>query len=162
MNHRRRRIFYLAYFDLVTIKLFDLLSVFFNSKIVNKRGSDGSDEDEGGLEHFVGGHHNHQDHHRLQDPVHQVEPDRDKVLLPPSLHSLIREARCYFVLFLCEHVSEAVQQWDADVATEQDNEVEDDSERVYGRHVKVVTALVSLISEVHVVVIELVLSTSAY
>ena len=162
MNHRRRWIFYLSYFDLVTIKLFDLLSVFFNSKIVNKGGSDGGDEDEGRLEHFVGGHHNHQDHHRLQDPVHQVKPDRDQILLPPSLHRRIREARCYSVLFLGEHVSQTIQQWDANVATEQDNEVEDDSERVYGRHVKVVTALVSLISEVHVIVIELVLSTSTH
>ena len=152
----------LTRFDLVSIKLFDLLSVCFNSKKVNKGGSDGGDQDEGCLEHFVGGRHNHQDHHRLQNPVHQVELDGDEVLLPPSPHGLIRQAGCNFILFLCEHVSETVQQWDANVATEQDNEVEEYSEGVHGRHVEVVTALVGLISEVHVVVIELVLSASAH
>ena len=32
---------------------------------------------------------------------------------------------CASLLFLCELVSKTVQQWDANVATEQDNEVED-------------------------------------
>ena len=83
-------------------------------------------------------------------------------VLPPALHGLIGQSRGNFVLLLCEIVSKTVQQRDANVATEQDNEVEDDSEGVHGRHVKVVAALLGLLSKVHVIVIELVLPTSAH
>ena len=62
--------------------------------------TDRGDQDEGCLEHFVGGCHNHQDHHRLQNQVHQVELDGEEVLLPPSLHGLIRQAMCNLVVSL--------------------------------------------------------------
>ena len=113
------------------------------------------------MEHLVCGHKDHQDHHGLQQPVHQIEPNGDKVLLPPSSLRLLRDGRgTLVVLLLCELVSESVEQRYSDVATKKHDEVENYSEGVHRRHVKVVTALSRFHSEVQGIVVKFMLSAS--
>ena len=79
--------------------------------------------------------------------------------MPPFSLRLNREPRATFVVvFLCELVRESVEQRYADVATKKDDEVENDSERVQRRHVKVVTALGRFLGEVQVIVMKFMLS----
>ena len=79
--------------------------------------------------------------------------------MPPFSLRLNREPRATFVVvFLCELVSESVEQRYAYVATKKDDEVENDSERVQRRHVKVVTALGRFLCKVQGIVMKFMFS----
>ena len=147
--------------DLVLIELLHLFSIFFNAQKINKRCSNRSDEHEGCLQHFVSRHDNHDNHHRIQHPGHQIELDGHKIPLPSSLSSLSRQSRGIPILFQYELISHSVENWDSQASTKEGNEDEKDSKWMQRWHVKIIAAFWWILSKVQCVVVKFLLPASA-